>query len=189
MNLAMQRPITHATLSTPRARPSIVRHALVLSIASLTASVAACDSAGDLIPDSGGGTVEATFTSLYGNYFSNCRDCHTPNGPGRTSDTEQTLNFTSRTTALSALKTGSASGLKGNFAGCNGTPFITAGMPSQSLVVAVLDQSTRQQFDLSAHPDCDADAISDMTAQVGSRPSAAFVTALKDWITAGATDN
>jgi hypothetical protein len=150
--------------------------------------VGGCPASSTDTPDSGV-PVEATFTSLYGDYFGNCKQCHAPGASGRTSDTEQTLNFTSRTTALAALKTGTASGLIGNFVDCNGVNFIDA-TPGKSLVLAVLDQPTRQVIDLSpAHATCDKDTIPDMTVKVGSAPSAAFLSALKTWITNGAPDN
>jgi hypothetical protein len=140
-----------------------------------------------MTPD-GGGTVEATFTSLYGDYLSNCKRCHAPLGPGRTTDIEQSLDFTTRATALTSLR-GTATGLVGNHSGCNGVPFL-ASMPAKSLLVAVIDQPTRQAIDLSpGHPDCDIDMITDATVKVGSQPSTAFVAALKTWISNGAMDN
>lgn len=139
-------------------------------------------------PDSGGGGVTASFTSLYGDYLGNCKECHAPNAPGRTSDIEQTLDFTSRNTAFTTLTTGMATGLVGNHTGCNDVPFI-ASSPGSSLLVAVIDQPTRQAFDVSQHPNCDVDAITDATVKVGSQPSSAFVTALKTWISNGAMDN
>jgi hypothetical protein len=141
-------------------------------------------------PDGGGGgTVEATFTSLYGDYFGNCKQCHSPAGPGRTSTIEKTLDFTSKATAYTTLKTGMATGLTGNQMGCNGVPFIGT-TPAKSLVLAVLDQPTRQTIDLSpTYPNCDIDSITDATVKTAKQPSAAFVTALKTWITAGAPNN
>jgi hypothetical protein len=159
-----------------------------ITMFSLAMAFGAGCSTDDTTADAGSAPVEATFTSLYGDYFSNCKGCHSPSGAGRTSDTEQTLNFTNRTTALSTLKTGMASGLVGNFTGCNGVSFI-ASTPGSSLVVAVLDQPTRQAIDLSGHPDCDSSSIPDMTAKVGHAPSGQFVAALKTWITDGAMDN
>jgi len=137
--------------------------------------------------DSGGGAVQATFTSLYGDYLGNCKQCHAPGAPGQTSDIEQSLNFASRATALSTLM-GMASGLTGNHTACNGVPFLAA-TPGSSLLVASLDQPTRQAFDLSGHVGCDVDSISDQTVKVGSQPSSAFISALKTWITNGAPDN
>jgi hypothetical protein len=134
-----------------------------------------------------GGGVQATFTSLYADYLSNCSDCHTPTAPGRTPDIEKTLDFTTKATAYSTLKM-TASGMTGNFADCNGVPFLDAS-PARSLLLASLHQPTRQAFDLPSHPGCDADAISDQTVKVGSPPSAAFITALQSWISAGAPNN
>jgi hypothetical protein len=140
-------------------------------------------------PDGGGGTVEAKFSSLYGDYLGTCKNCHSPNGPGRTSDIEKTLDFTSRATALTTLR-GTASGLIGNFMACNGVPFLAA-TPGNSLLVAVLDQPTRQVIDLPGHADCDADSIPDETAKVSGSPppSAEFIAALKTWITNGAMND
>jgi len=168
---------------------SRTRSALGLSLAiGLAVAAAGCPAATDTPDGGGGGTVEATFTSLYGDYLGNCKQCHAPSAPGRTSDIEKTLDFTSRTTALSTVK-GMASGLVGNHTDCNGVAFL-ASTPGGSLLVAVLDQPTRQAIDLSPqHATCDNDTISDETVKVGSQPSAAFVTALKTWITGGAMDN
>jgi hypothetical protein len=152
-----------------------------------TALAAGCPATTEMNPD-GGGTVEATFTSLYGDYLSNCKDCHAPLAPGRTTDIEESLDFTTRATALTSLR-GTATGLVGNHAGCNGVAFL-ASTPGKSLLVAVIDQPTRQTIDLSpGHPDCDIDMITDATVKVGSQPSTAFVAALKTWITNGAMDN
>lgn len=151
--------------------------------------LAACGTTDDMMqPDANTGTtVEAKFSSLYGDYLAKCKNCHTPTAPGHTSDIEKTLDFTSQSTAYTSVK-GMASGLTGNFMDCNGTPFI-ATAPKDSLLLAVLDQSTRNAFDVAAHAGCDMDTIGDETVKVGSQPSAAFITALKDWITAGAPNN
>jgi hypothetical protein len=53
----------------------------------------------------------------------------------------------------------------------------------------VLDQPTRQVFDLTAWPTCDVSTIADETVRVGSQPSAEFLTALKAWVTQGAPNN
>jgi hypothetical protein len=167
----------------------MTKHSILsLSLAiAFTALAAGCPASTEMTPD-GGGTVQATFTSLYGDYLSTCRNCHAPNAPGRTSDIEQSLDFTSKATALTSLR-GMATGLTGNHTGCNGVPFL-ASTPGKSLLVAVIDQPTRQTIDLSpGHPDCDIDMITDATVKVGSQPSTAFVTALKTWITNGAMDN
>ena len=181
----IRKPHSLPWTTPPATRP--IRLALAIG---LVAAGASCSPATETQPDGGGGggMVEATFTSLYGDYFGTCKQCHAPSAPGKTSDTEQTLDFTSRTTALSTLR-GMASGLSGNHTSCNGVPFL-ATTPAKSLLVAVLDQPTRQAIDLSpGHPSCDVDAISDETVKVGSPPSAEFVTALKTWISGGAQDN
>lgn len=139
-------------------------------------------------PDGGGGMVTATFTSLYGDYLSNCKSCHAPGAPGRTSDIEQTLDFSTKTTAYMTIKNGMATGLTGNHTGCNGAPFVRPAA-AQSLLLAVIDQPTRQAFDLAGSPNCDVDAITDATLKTGKQPSAEFVSALKTWINAGAMNN
>ncbi len=143
--------------------------------------------------DTGGGTptidaapvgVQPTFTSLYGDYFQTCKNCHAPGAAGMTSDTEKTLDFSTKAMAYTTLK-GMASGLTGNFADCNGVPFIGT-TPANSLVMATLDQTTRQAFDQGA---CGMDSVTDETVKAGSQPSAAFIAALGQWITAGAPNN
>jgi len=146
----------------------------------------ACNDAGSGSAD--GAVAQATFTTLYADYFQNCKNCHTPSGPGRTSDIEQNLDFTSVGTAFTTITTMSAAGLMGNFSGCNGTPFIDAD-PANSLIIAVLDQPTRVAFDLPSHASCNMDSISDETAKVGSAPSSVFIANLKTWINDGAPNN
>jgi hypothetical protein len=154
----------------------------------LPALALACGTTTSETPDGPPGGVTASFQSLYGDYLGNCKQCHAPGAPGRTSDIEQTLDFSTVTTAYSTIKTGMAAGLMGNFAGCNGVPFVGA-TPGGSLIVAVVDQPTRQAFDVSGHAMCDVDGISDETVKVGSAPSAQFIAALEAWITAGAPNN
>lgn len=189
MKVTMKRatmPTTQGMHPAPQRAASTIGLPLAIG---LVAFAAGCPAVTETTPDGGGGMVEAKFTSLYGDYFGKCKQCHAPGAPGRTSDIEQTLDFTTRATALSTLKTGMAAGLVGNHTGCNGVPFLAA-TPGKSLVLAVIDQPTRQVIDLSPqHPTCDVDMITDATVKVGSQPSTAFVTALKTWITNGAMDN
>jgi hypothetical protein len=137
--------------------------------------------------DAGSSGVQATFTSLYGDYLSNCAQCHTPTALGRTPDTEQTLDFTTKMTAYTTITTGMAAGLMGNFADCNGVKFVNID-PAKSLLLASLDGPTRTMFDLGTGK-CDMDTISDQTAKVRSQPSAEFIAALKTWIAAGSPNN
>ena len=130
---------------------------------------------------------QSPFGWLYGSYFQECQHCHTPDGLGRTDDTEQTLNFTSLATTHTTLTTGAASGLTGNQEGCNGVPFVAA-TPAASLVLAVLDEQTRQAFDVPAHTGCDNTSISDMTVKAGGQPSSDFIRHLTDWIEDGAPE-
>jgi hypothetical protein len=126
----------------------------------------------------------SSFTFLYGDYFSGCRNCHAPGVPGHTSDIEQALDFSSKAMAFQTITTGTATGLMGNFAGCNGVPFVAA-TPANSLILAVVDQPTRIAFDLSGHASCVMNSISDETAKVRSAPSAQFIASLRLWIMDG----
>ena len=135
--------------------------------------------------DLGGGTPQPKWSSLYSTYLNNCAQCHSPSGPGRTSDIEQTLDFSSATTGYNTLM-GSASGLAGNQGACNGVRFVVAGHPEQSLLVAALDSSTRASFSSGA---CNQDGVTDETVKQGAQPPAGWVAALQQWITDGAQNN
>ena len=143
--------------------------------------LAACACGGAITPS----TPEAKWSSLYSTYLNGCANCHSPNGPGRTSDIETSLDFSSASTGYSTV-TGSAAGLQGNFASCNGTRFVVAGHPEQSLLVAALDSGTRASFSSGG---CTSDAITDETVKQGSAPPAGWMTALQQWITDGAANN
>jgi len=143
-----------------------------------------CNADGICEQDGGG----PSFTTLYGSTsFGSCADCHAPDAPGFTDGTEATQNWSSRASAYQSLQ-GNASGLIGNFEGCNGVPFIGDG-PDSSLIVAVFDETVRTNFSLAAHPDCNVDSISDMTLKIGGALTSQELNLLKDWISAGAPDN
>jgi mono/diheme cytochrome c family protein len=163
-----------------RLRGVVARAVLVIGLWSLVAC--GVPSGDDDDATDGGDDDTVAFSSLYGDYFQNCKSCHTPEAPGRTSSTEQTLDFSTEDTALSTITTGSASGLVGNQSACNGVRFMGT-TPETSLIVAVLDESVRQGFSVQDHPDCDADAISDMTLKTGVQPGDQFLADLKTWIT------
>ena len=135
------------------------------------------------------GNVEPKFSSLYDNYFKNCKQCHAPGAAGATSSTEKSLDFSSASSAYATLSQGKATGLTGNQTGCNGVAFVVKGDPAHSLAVAVLDEGTRSAFDLAGNPGCDTSSISDMAFKVNQVPSAAVLAALKSWISAGAAND
>jgi hypothetical protein len=114
-----------------------------------------------------------------------CANCHAPGAPGRTSDIETSLDFSTAAKGLASVG-GSAAGLTGNFLACNSVKFVVAGHPEQSLLVAALDSPTRASF---ASGTCDQDGIADMTVKQGTTPGAEWLTALKQWITSGAANN
>ena len=150
--------------------------------------LAGCPEEGEMNMTPDAAPLGPNFTSLYSNYLHECAECHAPGAPGRTSDIEQTLDFSTKTTAYMTLTTGMATGLMGSRAGCNDVPFVDD-MASRSLILAVLDQPTRNAFDHPAFPDCDEAAITDETAKTETTPSAAYITALKGWLAAGAPNN
>ena len=158
-------------------------------------ALVACGGLGGTDGGSGNGdmaqnvTVEPRLSSLYQNYLGSCKSCHAPGAPGRTAMMEQTLDFTSATTAFTTLTTGKAAGLVGNQADCNTVPFVISGKPAQSLIVAVVDQPTRVAFDYPMAAKCDSSEITDETVKQGFAPPDTFVAALKQWITDGASNN
>lgn len=131
------------------------------------------------------GAQQNSFQWLYGSYLHKCAYCHSPTGPGRSSDIEQTLDFSTVDTAYNTITQGSAQGLQGNQEACNGVPFIGPSY-EKSLLAAVLDEDVRSNFSAPYNPGCDADAVSDMTLKVGQQPGAQFLGVLKAWIEAGA---
>lgn len=172
------------------ATPRATRKLATLALAAAASLLAACPPAEEMTDGGSDGPVgvQPTFTSLYGDYFGNCKQCHAPGAPGRTGDIEQTLDFTSKTTAYMTIKNGMATGLTGNHVGCNGVRFLGT-TAATSLILAVLDQPTRQTIDITGSPNCDVDSITDATVKSGKQPSSEFVSALKSWINAGAPNN
>ncbi len=131
----------------------------------------------------GGGEDQSVFDGLYADSFSPCSGCHGPDAPGATEGTEATLDFTDADTAYEKIVHGVASGLVGNFDGCNGVPFVGAS-PELSLLVAVMDEDVRANFNHPDYPDCIPEAISDMTIKIGGEFS--DLDGLKAWIEDGA---
>lgn len=150
----------------------IRRLAAALSVAALACGCEAAAPEGD------------EFDQAYTSYLHKCADCHAPGASGKTEKTETSLDFSTAATARATLQGGKATGLKAPEDVCNGAPFVVAGKPEQSLLIAVIDADTRSKFDAPAHPGCDQDGIRDMTKWVG--PNADAVAKLKAWITAGA---
>jgi hypothetical protein len=174
------RLFTFASRSFQHRQIALRRHNPLLW-APLLAGIAASLGCGDTIDALEGGDA---FTTIYESEpFQKCSSCHAPGAPGRTADIEKTQDWSTRDTAHSTLK-GAASGMVGNFAGCNGVDFIGASA-EQSLLVASLDFDVRMNFEDPAHPDCTADAISDQTIKVGGVPDS-LIQDLKDWIDSGA---
>ncbi|HWN70280.1 MAG TPA: cytochrome c [Haliangium sp.] len=112
-----------------------------------------------------------TFTMLYQTIGSTCAGCHAPGAVGAPVGTEATQDWSSVASARSSLR-GMATGLMGNFEACNGVPLL-GDTPETSLLVAALDEQVRADFSLADFPDCNADAISDMTLKIGRPLSAA----------------
>jgi hypothetical protein len=155
---------------------------LLIATCSITPSLGCGDTLDDLA-----GEGDATFTSIYERIGDDCSGCHAPGAPGRTAGIENTQNWSSRASALSSLR-GDASGLIGNFAGCNGEPLLRASA-EQSLLVASLDSDVKANFVSPDNPDCNGDAISDQNLRLGSPLSDSVLQDLKDWVDSGADDN
>ncbi len=134
------------------------------------------------------GDPQPHFSSLYSTYLANCAQCHAPGAVGATSTTEKSLDFATQAAAYTSLS-GTATGLTGNQQACNGVAFVVKDKPASSLLLAVLDSATRTAIDLTATPNCDHNAISDMALKMGTPPSAAFLTALNTWIANGAPND
>lgn len=125
------------------------------------------------------------FASIYNSgTFQMCSDCHAPGAPGFVAGTETTQDWSTEQTAYASLKNGTAAGLIGNFAGCNGVDLIGS-TPEASLLVAVFDETIRNNFDVAGFPNCDVDTIVDETLRVGTL-SPSLLADLKQWITDGA---
>jgi hypothetical protein len=173
--VTIPRPFSHRS---PR-RPS---HLLIAP------AIALAWGCGDTLDELEGGDG-ATFTSIYESLESDdlCSGCHAPNAPGDTEGTEATQDWSTRDNAFRTLR-GTASGLIGNFEGCNGVPLLGSSA-NQSLLVASLDEDVRADFSNSQFPDCTADSISDQTVKIGGRLPSGVVQDLKAWIDAGRPDN
>lgn len=164
-----------------RRPPAGLRALILLCCSSLGAGLGCSEALED--PLGGGG--DADFGSIYSSAaFQECSGCHAPDAPGRTQGTEATQDWSTEASARRTLR-GSASGLIGNFEGCNGVPLLGSSS-SQSLLVAALDFDVRQNFELSAFPDCTGDAIADQTNNIMASLSDGLLQDLKDWIDAGA---
>lgn len=123
---------------------------------------------------------EDTFTQLYNAVGSQCAGCHAPGAAGNTPGTEQTQDWSSPQSARTSLQ-GMASGMAGNFEGCNGVAFIGDSVET-SLLVAAFDEDVRADFAVASSPDCTADAISDMTLKIGRPLSGQELTLLKQFV-------
>lgn len=179
-----------SSLRSLHPRPSLghaaAPHATGAASLTLAVGLALSLGCGDTIDDAlEGGGDGATFTSIYEN--ETCSDCHAPGAPGRVAGMEATQNWSSRAAALSSLK-GNASGLIGNFQGCNGVPLIGPSA-DQSLLIASLDFDVRADFSPAGFPDCTADAIADQSEKVSGGLPSGWLDDLKDWIDAGAPNN
>jgi hypothetical protein len=131
----------------------------------------------------GGGDGGEAFASIYDSAtFQQCSGCHAPGAPGKVSGTEATQDWSTQQTAYSTLQR-NASGLIGNFAGCNGVPFIGSSA-EQSLLVAVLDSDVRANYENAQFPSCNGDAIPDETLNVGDIPES-LLQEVKAWVDSG----
>jgi len=175
------------------ARPFLVprRSAAVRALQLLTTSSAlcalACGDTVDPLDDGGEGGGGGAFDRIYTELGPTCSECHAPGAPGRVEGTEATQDWSTRDRALTTLR-GTASGLIGNFQGCNRVPLLGASA-DESLLVASLDEDVRRAFSLADFPDCTADAISDQTVWIMGGLPDGLLDDLKEWIDAGAPED
>lgn len=147
----------------------------LLATACLAAlALTACEAEEGLVD----GGPEDTFTQLYNAIGSQCASCHAPGAVGNTPGTEQTQDWSTPEAARASLQ-GMASGMVGNFEGCNGVPFIGDSVET-SLLVAAFDEDVRADFSVATSPDCNVDAISDMMLK--SPISDAEIALLKQYV-------
>jgi hypothetical protein len=178
-------PLLARSLAAHRSLATVRRLGL-LAVASALYGLG-CGDTLDPLDEGGGGAGaggDADFGSIYAELGPACSECHAPGAPGRTEGMEATQDWSTASNARRTLR-GNASGLIGNFSGCNGVPLLGASA-EQSLLVASLDDSVRANFELADHPDCTGDAISDQNAKLGEPVSDSLLQDLKDWIDAGA---
>jgi len=160
--------------------------ALAAGAAALSAGCS--DAAEDLLGAGGGtGAGDDAFSRIYASSdFQTCSGCHAPAASGKTAGTEATQDWSTRDRAYATLQQ-NASGMIGNFQGCNGVPFIGASS-EKSLLVAAFDFDVRASFQSAEVPSCNGDAIADQTLKIGGPLPASLLEQLKDWIDAGAPD-
>jgi hypothetical protein len=158
-----------------------------VSLCVLALAAVGCEATDDDAGGADAGNSGDTFTSVFSRMSSMCAGCHAPGAAGFVDGTEATMNWSSKSAAYASLK-GTASGLTGNFADCNGVPLIGANAGS-SLVVASLDEDVRTVFDVAGFPNCDMTTISDMTLKIGGPLNAQLLADLKSWIDNGAADD
>jgi mono/diheme cytochrome c family protein len=164
---------------SPQARTHTARGRGAAGAALLSLWAFGCSEALDAVDGGGEG-----FASIYeSDEFQTCSGCHAPGAPGKVSGTEATQDWSTQATADASLQR-TASGLIGNFAGCNGVPFIGSSA-DQSLLVAVFDSDVRANFENAQFPSCNADAITDETLRLGRDLPAGLLQDLKDWIDGG----
>jgi hypothetical protein len=164
---------------TPRRLPAALRPLQLFAVAGALYGLGCSDTDDPLDP-----AGDPDFGSIYAELGPACSECHAPGAPGRTEGIEATQDWSTLESTRRSLR-GNASGLIGNFAGCNGVPLLGASA-QQSLLVASLDEDVRANFELADHPDCTGDAISDQNLKLDQPVSASVLQDLKDWIDAGA---
>jgi hypothetical protein len=127
--------------------------------------------------------VEAKFSSIYSNVLVGCAKCHKP-GTEVYTNSVQNLDLSSQSAAYASLsKNMQAPVLKPL---CSGSKYVKASDSANSVLMGVLDEATRVAFSAN-NGGCDPMALSEMDSL--SSVSADAVTAIKQWIDAGAANN
>jgi hypothetical protein len=137
--------------------------------------LAACSSEKDEEPK--------TFQALYDSYLKKCSDCHVAGNEAENS--VPNFDFSSADRAYESLTANvnvprSESCLNLNL------PYVVAGQPSQSYLLAILDEGTNDGYEAATSSSCSPLKHTAAFGGVAAVPSAGVVAGLKTWISEGA---
>lgn len=125
-------------------------------------------------------SIEANFTSLYSNVFSDCSNCHAAGN--ERSARYPDLDFTSKETAYKSIVDVTPSSLTG----CGSFKYIASGSPDNSIAYVVLDKELVIAFKGKNGTEC---KITEPDAHGLTAGSAEALSAVKTWITNGAKND
>lgn len=126
--------------------------------------------------------VEAKFSSIYANALTGCATCHKPGTEVYTNKVKN-LDMSSQAAAYTSLMLTMEAPTQKPL--CSDNKFVKAGDASNSILVAVFDESVRTAFPAN-NSGCAPIAASEMGA---GAVSAETLAAVKQWINEGAANN